>query len=141
VSVQNLRTRRNAARRLAAVSLALILPLVSYAASDAHVVSPREWREELVSQSRLRQQRIAQLNELFSSPIGKKALGAAKLEIGQVAHAAASLDDEELARLSARAAKVQADVTAGALSNEQLTYIVIALATAVFILVIIAASD
>jgi hypothetical protein len=42
-------------------------------------------------------------------------------------------------RLVARTDKLQHDVAAGALSNQQITYILIALATAVIILVIVAA--
>jgi hypothetical protein len=50
------------------------------------------------------------------------------------------LNDKELARLAAQAEKVQADVAAGALDNhQQISYIIIALATAVLILVIVVA--
>ena len=53
--------------------------------------------------------------------------------------AVAALDSETLQRLAERVSAVNADVSAGALSNQELTYIVIALATAVLILVILAA--
>jgi len=49
------------------------------------------------------------------------------------------LNDQELARLAARAEKANSDFAAGSLTNQELTYIVIALGTAVLILVIVAA--
>jgi hypothetical protein len=44
------------------------------------------------------------------------------------------LDDGELARLADRTRSIDNDLKAGALSNEHLTYIVIALATAVIVI-------
>ena len=49
------------------------------------------------------------------------------------------LSDEELARLALQTDKIQNDLAAGALTNQQLTYMTIALATAVIILIIVAA--
>ena len=45
--------------------------------------------------------------------------------------------DEELARLAARTDKVQRDMAAGALTNQQITYILIALGTAVLVLILV----
>lgn len=45
------------------------------------------------------------------------------------------LDDEELAQLVARAEEPGEDVVGGALSNQKLTYVVIALAAAVVVLI------
>jgi hypothetical protein len=45
------------------------------------------------------------------------------------------LDEEELASLTARAEEPADDVAGGALTNQQLTYIVIALAAAVIVLI------
>ena len=56
----------------------------------------------------------------------------------QVTAALPLLGDEELAQLASRAERAQADFAAGALSNQEITYILIALATAVIILVIVA---
>lgn len=46
------------------------------------------------------------------------------------------LDGEELANLAARAEKPTEDLVGGALTNQQLTYIVIALAAAVIVLIV-----
>jgi hypothetical protein len=93
----------------------------------------------LVDQSAERRDRIAQMRRFFELPAARKALAAGGIEARRVDQAIATLGDEELARLSARASKAQADFAAGALTNEQLTYIVIALATAVVIIVIVVA--
>jgi len=49
------------------------------------------------------------------------------------------LSDEELARLAARTEKVRKDFAAGALTNQQITYIIIALATALIVVIIVVA--
>jgi hypothetical protein len=51
----------------------------------------------------------------------------------------ATLSPEELARLATKTNQIQTDFAAGALTNQQLTYIVIALGTAVLVLLIVAA--
>jgi hypothetical protein len=47
------------------------------------------------------------------------------------------LSDAELAQLSSRIDSAQTDFAAGALDNEHITYIIIALAAAVIVLVLI----
>jgi hypothetical protein len=71
--------------------------------------------------------------------VAEKAIKRAGFDRNTVVRAVATLSDDELSRLSARAERAQQDLAAGALSNQELTYIVIALATAVIILVIVAA--
>jgi hypothetical protein len=61
------------------------------------------------------------------------------MDQSKVRQAVSFLSDEELARLAARATRIENDFAAGALNNQQITYILIALATAVVILVIVAA--
>jgi hypothetical protein len=110
-------------------------------AADAagQLVAPSELHRRLVEKSASRKAQIAQLRRFFASPEAKKALAAARMEPRKVEEAIAVLDAGELAKLSSRAAKTESDFAAGALSNQELTYIVIALATAVIILVIVAA--
>lgn len=79
------------------------------------------------------------MQSFFSSETGRKALSSSKLHAEKIVRAAPLLSDEELAELTARADRAEADFKAGALTNQQLTYIVIALGTAVLILVILAA--
>jgi hypothetical protein len=49
------------------------------------------------------------------------------------------MSPEELARLAEKTNQIQNDFAAGSLTNQQLTYIVIALGTAVLVLLIVAA--
>jgi len=52
-----------------------------------------------------------------------------------VQKAVATLSPDELARLAARTNQIQRDFAAGSLTNEQLTYIVIAIGAAVIVLI------
>jgi hypothetical protein len=54
----------------------------------------------------------------------------------QIQKGIAALDANELANLAAKVQKAENDFAAGSLTNEQLTYIVIALATAVVVIII-----
>jgi len=49
------------------------------------------------------------------------------------------LSDDELAHLAAKATGAEQDFAAGALSNEDLTYVVIALAAALLVVIIVVA--
>jgi len=116
----------------------LLVPAQIQAAED-HIVKPVELHNAIVAASEARQNDIAKIRTLLSSDAGKKALGSVKVDSRKIETAVTLLNDEELARLAARAEKIQGDFSAGALSNQELTYIVIALATAVIILVIVVA--
>lgn len=118
--------------------LSAVVPVMTTYAAGNHVVPLTELHQRAVTASETRQTRLAGLRKFFSSTPVQEALRAVRIDSGQVQQAVALLSDEELARLAARADKAQADLAAGALNNQQLTYIVIALATAVIILVIVA---
>jgi hypothetical protein len=132
---------RNSKRLLVAfviIAGPLLVPERGRAAED-HVVKSVEFHNAILAASETRQNDIARIRTLLSSDAGKKALNSVKIDSRKIENAVTLLNDEELARLAARADKIQADFAAGALSNQELTYIVIALATAVIILVIVAA--
>lgn len=67
----------------------------------------------------------------------QRALKNGKVDYAKVEKAVPALSDQEVAQLAARTNKIQSDFAAGALTNEQLTYIVIALATAVVVILIV----
>jgi hypothetical protein len=97
--------------------------------AQEHVVPISELRGQMADTAQTRQSNIAKIDNLLMAAKAPTSLrGAINL-----------LNDDELARLAARAEKAQGDVTAGALSNQELTYIVIALATAVIVIVIVLA--
>jgi len=117
-----------------ALALALCFVFVCPSAAPASTLPPSstasEPSESLPSNCPPPEVRItesemnAQGNSTASDPASGCATGSAQL-----------LDDEELAQLAARAEEPGAEVVGGALTNQQLTYIVIALATAVIVLI------
>ncbi len=137
-------------RCAAAILMAASLPVVSLLAQEPaapgedpapepHVVPLIELHEAAVAASSQRQENVSRLERFFTGETAEKALRTVRLNGNQVRNAIASLDDDELARLAARADKANSDFAAGSLTNQELTYIVIALGTAVLILVIVAA--
>ncbi len=101
-----------------------------------HVLTSKDLQRAVIDAASARDHDLTQLEEFFSSKQVAGALKTARVDSAAVRQAVAFLDDHELAQLSARAQQVQKDFAAGALTNQQLTYIVIALATAVIIIVI-----
>jgi hypothetical protein len=125
--------------RALALLLAPVLISTSLMAAENHVVPLAELRQQAVAMEQKRAEDMASIGKLLDLEPVQKALSKGNLNAGQVRQAAALLTDSELSQLASRANQVRADVEAGALSNLHLTYIVIALATAVIILVIVAA--
>ncbi len=134
---------RRAAAIVAAASLAAASGLAQEPAAagnaEAHVVPLSEIHAAAVAAGDERQDNISRLERFFTGDDAEKALQMVRLSGHQIRDAIASLDNEELARLAARAQKANSDFAAGALSNQDLTYIIIALATAVLVLVIVEA--
>jgi hypothetical protein len=135
----------NSFRRAAAIVVAISLPLASGFAQEVqpepntHVVPQAELQQIIVAVGQQRQENLSRLERFFSGAPAAKALQTAHLSGNQIRNVVAMLDDQELARLAARAEKANSDFAAGTLTNQELTYIVIALGTAVLILVIVAA--
>ena len=116
------------------------LPLVSETSPEGdHIVSAPYLHRAVLAAAQARQENLAKLEKFFSSEPARKAFETVKMDSTRVSQGLTFLSDEELARLAARSEKMQNDVAAGALTNQQITYILIALATAVIILVIVAA--
>lgn len=125
-------------RRLIARILLVLTPATATWA-QTHVVPLTELHQRAVSAADGREANLARLDRFFSEGRVQQALHSAKLDGTEVRHAVALLSDEELGRMVSRSDKIQSDLTAGALSNQELTYIVIALATAVLVLIIVKA--
>ena len=106
---------------------------------DNHVVSSKDLQQEVLRSSQARSERLARVEKFFSQAPAKQALEKANIEYEQVRDAVRMLDDEDLERLATRTDRIQSDFAAGALSNQDITYIIIALVTAVVILVIVVA--
>lgn len=119
---------------ICALTFVLQTPLL--ATGREHVVAPAELQQATASAARLRQQNIDRVEKFFSSEQAEKALKSAHLDAVQVKQAVPTLSNQELARLASQADKAQKDFVAGALTNQQITYILIALATAVIVLIL-----
>jgi len=116
-----------------------VWPLAAQTASAGdHIVAAPELHQAARAAAQVRQQNLAKLDKFFSSEPARKAFETVKLDPAKVSQALTLLSDEELARLAAQSEKIQNDVAAGSLTNQQITYILIALATAVLILVLVA---
>ena len=113
-------------------------PLMPQTTSD-HIVPAPDLRQAVRAAAQARQDHLAKLDHFFASEPARKAFETVNLDPAKVSHALALLSDDELARLAARSEKIQHDIAAGSLTNQQITYILIALGTAVIILVIVAA--
>jgi hypothetical protein len=122
-----------------ALMLVAVLPLPQDVLAQEHVVSSKDLHRDLVAAAQARQGNQTKVLKFFSSEQAAKALKSANLSSQRVEKAVSQLSDDELARLAATTEKVQNDFAAGNLTNQQITYIIIALATAVIILIIVAA--
>jgi hypothetical protein len=106
---------------------------------EEHLVSPSDLHDTLAKSAKARQTNLEKVQRFFSSERVRQKLTSTKTDLKKVENAVPHLNDEELARLAAQTEKVQADLAAGALDNQQITYILIALAAAVLVLVLVAA--
>ena len=124
---------------MALMSLGALQALPQGVSPDDHIVSPSAAHHAVASAAQARQQNLARIDNLFASEPAQKAFKSMKLDPEKISRAVSALSDEEVASMARRAAQIQNDVAAGALTNQQITYILIALGTAVIILVLVAA--
>jgi hypothetical protein len=99
-----------------------------------HVVSSEELRQHIRSARETREDQVREVRGFFSSEAVEKDLTAVGLDPAKIEMLVPLLDDDELARLAQRTRGIERDLAAGALNNQQLTYIVIALATAIVVI-------
>lgn len=130
------------------VSVAMILiPAAAPAAAATqaqsktaqHVVSAADLQRDVAAAAGLRKANEAKIEKFFGTPQAREAMKKAGINYEVVQQAVPQLSSAELARLAARADRAQQQFQAGALSNQQLTYIIIALATAVLVIIIFTA--
>jgi hypothetical protein len=120
-----------------AVIFALLIP--QFVAAQAPVVSSSELRQAINDAAQIRQKNLDDVRSFFASDPVRSALKSGKVDYQKVDKAVATLSPDEIARLAAKTNQIQRDFAAGALTNQELTYIVIALGTAVLVLLIVAA--
>jgi hypothetical protein len=100
-----------------------------------HVVSPGEIQNDTAGASARRQQHVQQLDGFLLSKEAQQALKSAHMDPQQVKTAVRELDDEDLARLSARTEKAQREFAAGNLSDRDLLIILVCVAALILIIV------
>jgi len=122
-------------RVLTACLLVTIFAVPPNLVAQVHVVSPSDVHHELLAAAQLRQHNQETVQHFLSSELAQKSLKSAHLDPEQVKQGVATLSDQELAQLAARADKAQADFAAGTLSDRDL---IIILAVAALILIIVA---
>ena len=125
--------------RLLVFSLSFFLLISPTLSAQTQSVSPSELKEVIRDAAKTRQKNRDDVQAFFSSEPARKALKGAKIDYQRVQTAVGTLSPEELARLAARTNQLQQDFAGGALDSQQTTYAIIALATAVLVLLIVAA--
>src|SRR6476660_108257 len=126
---------RQSLRAVIAIVLVGIFIVPTESIAQSHVVSPADLQKQAIAASQARQQNLEAVQNLLSTPVAEKAMKSAKIDARQVKTAVASLDDQELAQLAARANKAQADFSAGDLSTRDITLIILGIAVLILIIV------
>jgi hypothetical protein len=102
-------------------------------------VTAAELRDAVKQASSGRQKSLEQVRSFFGDPKISKILATAHIDANRIQKAVSTLSGAELEKLAARTAQIQSDFAAGALTNQQLTYIVIAVGAALLVLIVVAA--
>ena len=126
-----------------AVVPAVLIVLASYPAglmaqttSNEHIVSSKTLQHRVEVSSATRQKNVDALKQFMSTPAAEKAMRDAKIDPVQVQKAIPTLSDSELASLSSRATDAQQKFSAGALSNNMLTLIIVLIAIIIIVAII-----
>jgi hypothetical protein len=125
--------------RFLVFSLSLLLSIPPTLAAQTQAVTASQLQEAIRDAAKAQQKNRNDVQAFFSSELARKAMKVGKIDYQRVQTAVATLSPEELARLAARTDQLQQDFAGGVLNNQQMTYAIIALATAVFVLIIVAA--
>lgn len=115
------------------LGLALVIP--QNVLAQNHVVSSSDIQKDVAASSASRQKNLAQLESFLSSKEAQRAIKSAHINYQQVKTAVRQLNDDELARLSARSEKAQKDFAAGRISDRDLIIILVAIAALILIIV------
>ena len=127
------------ARAIVVCSLVFVLVSQQGLLAQSQVVRPSEMKNAIEKATAARQKNLDQVRSFFSSKPVKSVLSKASISSDRIDKAVSSMSADELAKLAQRTQKIQGDFAAGSLSNQELTYVVIALAAAVLVLIVVAA--
>lgn len=121
---------------LALAGLFTFQPLYA-ATTNNRIVSPQQLKQaarDSVAASEANRQTV---RGFFATERAQKALKQAGIDSRQIDRAVAQMSDEEAAGFASRVTQAENDFAGGALSNQEITYILIALATAVIVLILV----
>jgi hypothetical protein len=107
--------------------------------SGQHIVSTADLQNDVAAAAAARKADQAKVEAFLSTPSARAEMKKVGLNYRVVQRAIPQLSQDELASLAGRVDKAQKEFAAGALTNQQLTYIIIALATAVVVILIVKA--
>lgn len=126
---------RQSARLLALCFLITVFVLPSSLLAQTHVVNQADIHKELINATQTRQKNLQKVERLMASDEALKALESARMNPEQVNAAISTLSDAELARLAARADKLDQDFAAGRISDRDLIFIILGIAALILIIV------
>ena len=123
-------------------SLMIVLMILGFMVPQSLVaqqkqVTATELRDAVKQSAAVRQGNLEQVRSFFADPKVTKILKDAHLDSVRIDKAMSTLDASELSKLAARTSQVQSDFAAGSLTNQELTYIVIAIGAAVIVLILV----
>ena len=124
--------------RFLVVVLIFALLTPQFVAGQVPAVSSSELRQAITAAAETRQKNLDDVRTFFASDTARSALKAGKVDYQKIEKGVATLSPDELARLAEKTNQVQRDLAAGVMTNQQLTYTVIAIGTAVLVLLIVA---
>jgi hypothetical protein len=110
--------------------------ILAQTAPDEHVVSTQALQQNLQASSATRQKNVETLTKFMSTATAEKAMRDAKMDPVQVQKAIPTLNDRELANLSARATDAQQKFSAGVLGTSMLTLIIVLIAIIIIVAII-----
>jgi len=118
---------------VAIVVFSLFMCQMAYA--QGPIVTQNELKQALVESANTRKENLDQVRSFFSSDVAVHAMKSANLDSKRLDKAISTMNADELAKLAAQTRQIQNDIAAGVLTNQQITYILIALVTAVVVLI------
>jgi hypothetical protein len=119
------------------LSLSFVVP--QNLSAQGKAVTAAELRDAVKQAASGREKNLEQVRSFFGDPKISKVLADAHIDSNRIQKAVSALSGAELEKLALRTTQIQSDFAAGALSNQELTYIVIAIGAAVLVLIVVAA--
>src|SRR5262245_51001567 len=110
-------------RKIVRIALAsalgvLLAPAFSLRAAD-HLVAPADLHQAIIESAENRAGNLKKVQGFFASDTVRTKLAVAGFDVKKVETALPQLSNEELRRLASQTQKIEADISAGALTNQQ----------------------